>query len=435
MKRVIYLATCIAVTSFVSSCKKDEPKPTTTTTNNGSGPVVTYNPEQNKANLQQTGLDAIKEIDEAKNMKVIHNIINFSELVDLNDPMKSNGSNAFMPYTVLNSLVNFKETGNVEVVYSALKQSKSLKNDENLESVYNDAKGTYSWNANSKKWDFTKANNIVFKFPATKNSNVNNATYTISYVPYTGKVATADLTGNMPANLTAKLDIDNVNYLAFDLKAVYDAEGIPTSIGSNLKVENFNFGLEMSASSTDASSKFSFTHSGKNVVSMGTSVKGNFKKSNLENLENNVEKPEDMNKVLTSMNGYFHVLNVKFETSSNVQAFTDEIRSKGGSDNIKNESDWANLINKHLITSVYYTDRNAKIGKGELYMKPYTNTYTVCENNKPVKKNENGEDINLRILFEDGSKIDVESYFEKGFDQLEKEWENFMNSMDNNYNN
>jgi hypothetical protein len=430
MKKLIYFASFIAVSSFITSCnKKDDPKPNPS--------VVTYTPEQNKANLQQTGLDVMKEIDEAKNMKVIHNVINFAELVDKDDPIENNTSSAFMPYVIVNALSNFHETGNVEVVYSAMKHSKSLKNDENLETVYTEAKGLYTWDGSLNKWVKTASNNIVFKFPALKGSIANNATYTIDYIPYTGKVAHTDLTGNMPSNLIAKLDIDNTNLLTFDMKATYDSEGIPTSIASNLKIENFKFALEMNASSTDINSKFSFTHNGKNIVAMGASSKGNFKKSNLETVEDNIQETEDINKLLTSMNGYFQVFNVKFEASANVQAFADDVRSKGGENNIKNDSEWTNLINKYLTTSVYYTDRNAKIGKGEMYMKPYTNTYTVWDyqTNKNVEKTESGEDMNVRIVFEDGSKIDLESYLDKGFDQLENEFEKFLNSMESNYDN
>lgn len=434
MKKLIYLASCLTVASFMYSCKKDNKTSTTTTTGPGTGPVINYTPEQNKSNLQQTGIDAIKEMDEAKNMKVIDNIIHFSELVDQNDPMEKLNATTFMPTTILNSLTKFQETGDVEVVYSAMKQTKSLKNDETLETLFNDAKGTYTWNISTKKWDFVTGNSLVFKFPSTKQNLSNNASYTIDYTPYTGNVAADELKGNIPYKISAKLDIDKVNYLAFDFKAGYDSEGIPTSLVSTLKVENFNFSLDMNSSSSNASSKFAFTHNGKNVLAMGCSMAGNFKKSNLENLETNVEKPEDMNKVITSVSGYFQVLNVKLETSANVQAFTDEIRSKGGSDNIKNDSDWAILTNKHWTTSVYYTDRNAKIGKGEIYMKPYTNKYTVWENNKYVEKTETGEDPNIRIVFEDGSKIDIETYLESGFDKLENELENFFNSMENNYN-
>ena len=76
MKKLIYLASCLTFMSALSSCKKEAVNPTT---NNGNGAVITYTPEQNKANLQQSGLDAMKEMDDAKNMKVIDNLIYFSE--------------------------------------------------------------------------------------------------------------------------------------------------------------------------------------------------------------------------------------------------------------------------------------------------------------------------------------------------------------------
>jgi hypothetical protein len=243
--------------SALSSCKKEAVNPTT---NNGNGTVITYTPEQNKSNLQQTGLDAMKEMDEAKNMKVIDNLIYFSELVDINDPMESTKASTLMPIIMVNALTKFKETGNHEFIYSAMKQTKSLSSDTSIESLFNNIKGIYSWNASEKKWDKTTNNSLIFKFPATKQNNGNNATYTIDYTPYNGNAAATELKGNMPSSLTAKLDIDNTNYLTFGFNANYDSEGIPTAITSNLKVENFNFGLAMTSSASEVSSKFSFTH-------------------------------------------------------------------------------------------------------------------------------------------------------------------------------
>ena len=430
MKKLIYLASCLTLVSAITSCKKEAVNPTT---NNGNGAAITYTPEQNKSNLQQTGLDAMKEIDEAKNMKVIDNLIYFSELVDINDPMESTKASTLMPIIMVNALTKFKETGNHEFIYSAMKQTKSLSSDTSVESLFNNNKGIYSWNESEKKWDKTTSNSLIFKFPATKQNSGNNATYTIDYTPYTGTAAATELKGNMPSSLTAKLDIDNTNYLTFGFNANYDSEGIPTAITSNLKVENFNFGLAMTSSASEVSSKFSFTHLDKIVVAMGCTFKGDFLKSNLENLENNITKTEDANKLVTSMSAYFQILNVKLESSADVQAFTDAIKAKGGSDNINNDSEWTSLINKYLITSIFYTDKNAKIGSGEMYMKPYTETYTVWENGVAVQKTENKEDTSIRIVFEDGSKIDLETYFSNGFDKLKNEFENFLNSMENNY--
>ena len=440
MKKTIYLASCLTFLSLFTACKKDEvkpnPTPTTGTTTNGgggSGPVINYTPEQNKSNLQQSGLDAMKEMDDAKNMKVIDNLIQFSKLIDQNDPMDNNKTQALMPIIMVNSLIKFKETSNPEVVYSAMRHTKKLSEADNVEALFDEIKGIYTWNASEKKWNKTASNSLIFKFPALKDNIGNNASYTIDYTPYNGKVLDSILEKNMPSKLTAKLDIDNTNYLTFDFNANYDSEGMPTSITSNLKVENFNFNASMNASSSELSSKFSFTHSGKNVVSMACSLKGNFTKANLETLEDNVKNVEDGDKVVTSMSGYLQVYNVKLESSANVQAFTDEIKAKGGSDNIKDDKDWMDLVNKHLIHSIYYTDRNAKIGHGELYMKTYTDTYTEWVNGVAVNKTETHEDAGVRIIFEDGSKIDLETYFESGFDKVQNEFENFLNSMENNY--
>jgi predicted alpha-1,2-mannosidase len=56
-----------------SACKKDTVTPTT--------PIV-YTPEQNKSNLQQNGLDAMKAMDDAKNLESVKNATYFTDLLN-----------------------------------------------------------------------------------------------------------------------------------------------------------------------------------------------------------------------------------------------------------------------------------------------------------------------------------------------------------------
>ena len=46
-----------------------------------------------------------------------------------------------------------------------------------------------------------------------------------------------------------------------------------------------------------------------------------------------------------------------------------------------------------------------------------------CDCGCDEPETETNEDAGVRIVFEDGSKIDLETYFESGFDKLEKEFE------------
>ncbi len=162
MKKTIYLASCLTFLALFTACKKEDvkpnPTPTTGTTTNGgsgSGQVINYTPEQNKANLQQSGLDAMKEMDDAKNMKVLENLIHFSELVDQKDPIEGTNVKALMPIIMVNALTNFKETGNPEVVYAAMRQTKSFSDADNAEALFDEIKGIYIWNSSEKKWDKT----------------------------------------------------------------------------------------------------------------------------------------------------------------------------------------------------------------------------------------------------------------------------------------
>ena len=90
MKKIsLYLLLATGI-SVAPSCKKDAVAPTTPIT-----PTTVYNDEQNKENLQNTGLSMMKEMDDAKNLVGIDYTQHFADLVEKADPFGSNA--AFMP--------------------------------------------------------------------------------------------------------------------------------------------------------------------------------------------------------------------------------------------------------------------------------------------------------------------------------------------------
>ena len=430
--KLSFYALLAASSVFVTSCKKKE--------TNTNTPIV-YSAEQNKANLQQSGLDMIKEMDDAKNMKTIDNVISFTYFMDQANPFENVKPQTIMPIKVMYALKDFRASGDQISVYSALRESKSLEDDTTIEMAFNDIKGTYTWNAIDKKWDKESGNDLVMIFPATKTSTSNNAKYTVQYTPYTGAVLAKELEGNTPQKVVAKLDINGLPITQFNFDAAYNSEGVPSKLEANLRVENYNFNTLLSLSSSSAAYSYAFTHNTKNLFSMGTTLTGNFTKAHLESLnDDSVEKPEDLTKVATSMNAYIQVLNIKLEGNANVQGLSNEFTTAGGSDNIS-ESKGVTILNNNLKLKAFYTDKNSTIGHSEFYLKPYTNTWTdyvynpSTGNYDQVTKTESGESIDIRLVFEDGSKADLETYFGNGFDKLEDEFTKFTKDLESRYGN
>jgi hypothetical protein len=421
-----------AGTLFVTSCKKKE----TTTT---ADPIV-YTAEQNKANLQQTGLDMINQMNDAKDMKSIDNVIYFTDLMNESNPFDNGNAQGIMPLSVLYALKSFRETGDHAEVYAALRSAKNLENDSTIEMAFNDIKGTYTWDAVNKKWNKTEGTDLVLNFPATKNATTNNASYSVQYTPYAGPFLADELAGNTPQKVVAKLAIDNTTLVQFNFDGAYNTDGVPNSLEANLKVENYNFNTKLSLTSAKVAYSYAFTHSGSNILSMGTSLTGNFTKAHLESLnDNSIEKPEDLTKVATSMNAYIQVLNVKLDGNANVQGLSNDLTTAGGSDKLDNKQKWADILNKNLTLKAFYTDRNATIGHSDFYVKPYTNTYTTTEFNpntqqyEQVTKTESGENIDIRLVFEDASKADLETYFSTGFDKVQNDFTKFLEDLESRY--
>jgi hypothetical protein len=426
--KVTSLLSLTAGLVLFSACKKDEVTPAT--------PIV-YTPEQNKTNLQQTGLDAMKAMDDAKNLTSLDNTVYFTDLLNKANPFEETKPSAILPFNVLYALRSFEKTGDQELVYSSLRQAKSLENDTTVEMAFNDLKGTYEWNAVSQKWDKSAGDALVLKFPSNENKTTNNASYEVEYTPYTGTVYNDDLVGNTPKKLVAKLTVDAKTIVQFNFDADYNADGIPSLLLANLKVESYNFNTKLVLTSPLVSYNYAFTHNGNNIISMGTSLTGNFTKAHLESLnENTVSKVEDINKIATGMNAYIQVMDVKLEGNGNVNGMVSDIIAQGGSDKLDgDEKAISDILNKNLVLKAFYVTNGVKIAHSEFYVDKYTNTYTVWENGQEVTKTEEGEDVNIRLVFDDASKADLETYFGTGFEKLSDEFTQFIKDMESRYGN
>jgi len=409
-----------------SACKKDTVTPTT--------PIV-YTPEQNKSNLQQNGLDAMKEMDEAKNLESVKNATYFTDLLNKSNPFENGSPATLMPIKVMYALKNFKETGDQGAVYASLREAKSLDGDSTIDMAFNDVKGTYSWNKELNKWEKTEGNILVFQFPSNETKNTNNASFSIDFKAYTGKVYNEDLAGNTPEKVVAKLTVDNNVLVQFNFDATYNADGIPSYLEANLNIKPYNFNNKLTLSSSLVSHAFAFTHNTANIFAFGTSAKGDFTKAHLESLnDNTVSKVEDLTKIAASLNAYIQLMKVRLEGNADVNGLVNSITAKGGSDKM-NKLDATEVLNKNFTLKAFYTDNLVNIAHTEFYVDKKQHTISVWNQTTQQWEQQvtEDEDVNIRLVFDDASKADLETYFGNGFEKLSDDLTTFLTDMETNY--
>jgi hypothetical protein len=422
MKKIsLYLLLATGI-SVAPSCKKDAVAPTTPIT-----PTTVYNDEQNKENLQNTGLSMMKEMDDAKNLVGIDYTQHFADLVEKADPFGSNA--AFMPLKVLTSLSVFGETGSTKALESSLKRGGS---EENLNDIYSKRVGEYKWNG--KNWIKNTAvkDKIILRFPSSNTKTVNNASYEISFVNYTGSGLPDDLKGNVPSRVDAKFIVDGKTLVQFEFKGVYNTDAIPSLLDAKLSVFPYSFSSTFTNNSSNISKVFAFKRNDKTLLAMGANIKGNLDKATIENMVND-ENAEEINKVVKSISAYTQIFDIIIKGEANVDGIVNDLKGK---DEVS-EDEQAATANKNLKVGVYYVSSGQQIANSEFYLKNHTyQDYQYNNNTKQWELVEiTDKDLDIRMVFKDGTKADLETYFNNGFDKLGDEFEKFAQDLENRYDN
>lgn len=392
-----------------TACKKDETTPNVTT-------PVTYTPEQNKANLQTTGQAAMKAMDEAKTLPSLDNTANFVNILNAKSPFDNKKPQGIMPIKVIFALEEYHKNGDQTKLFNTLRELKTL-DSNSIESKFNEIAGVYDWNGSDSTWKKSVSTDLVFNFPGTKSSTTNDCQYAVTYKGYTG-ASIIPGNGNTPEKVVAKLTVKGDVLIQFNFDGTYDAvTGVPTSLEVNLNFKPYNMNTKLTASSTDVAYSYAFTHNSDNILAVGASLKGEFTKAHLESLQDSsaIKGVEDLKKIATKVNFYFQVMNVKLDANADVATLSDEVKNLGG-ENKMNMTQAAAELNKNITIKIFYTDKNVNIAHAEFYQ--YLNT-----------NNKNQDDLNVRLVFDDASKTDVETYFKTGFEGLKKDFESFQDAM------
>jgi hypothetical protein len=173
--------------------------------------------------------------------------------------------------------------------------------------------------------------------------------------------------------------------------------------------------------------RYHLTNGTKNIIDCFGGIGGNFSKSNIENKDNEIDD------VFYTGNAYFQVFNIKLAGDIDFK------KLYGATDSIKNldlnkfESDTALVkeINKYINLNLIYADSKQEIATVEAYPVKRTESYYDYFSEQYYDKV--SSDIDIKFVFTDGTKADLETYFNTGFGGLINDLNAFIVELNNDY--
>ena len=440
------------ITAMVSSCKKDEP--------DSAEKFSKLSVEENKALVETAGVDFVKVFRRMESIETIDVIAN------LGDIMSSSGE----PVAILakdsklfSTMETFAAAANREKkindVFDAMASSGELAEDpESIQQFWNENVGTYNWDPELNDWIIELGGTtFIFKFPSSDVATTNDATLTV--YNYTGvnisNPVDEEYTGDLPASLNADLKVGTKTLISILFAAEYNADGVPKVIASDLTIENFKFEIDLTNTTKLVSVNYKFLENTNVILDLGASGEGLFTEANFDSnthTENdtysyydyrwnpNTQQYEevlvtytdtweetDFEEIINSAKAHFQLFNIAIRGDINVKGLVDQIRIIDGEEESEEineetaENRRASKINEYLNLRLVNVTNDQILAKAEAYVvketySQYMDTY-----------------IDFRLTFGDESLIDLETYFDSGFNDFITELNGLINDINSDY--
>ncbi len=450
MKRNILVIGLLLMLSFIA-CEKDKKTGGDLTDPAFNAPFSDNTVEENKENLEQTGVDMMGEITQLEDAQGIEIIIQFINLMDSASGEEQEAVKLIGP---LESVASLK-TGDA-TTSDVIREIKSTAEDPvSLSEEWEDIAARYTWNFNKGQFDSSgSAGVLIFEFPGKEGDLTNTAVLTISNVNFYNIPdpvefwPSEDIEPELPSSLNVDLKYNGNTVASFNFTAAYSTSGLPTNVNATLSVDEFSFVVTMTHNPyTNASITSSFKRNNNILVEVHAEAKGDWSNENIEN--NTVTHydtiyiwdwdPElgwyetdeidwidewtevEAEEIINSANAHLIIMNMKIAGKVNIKALADIIKETDEDGEVTEEETQqvVEAINTHAALVVVYKDTNEKIADLEAYK-----VYDVDEDEYYVE---------FRFIFADGSKVDAETYFEEGFDDLIDALNDFITELNEDY--
>ena len=434
---------------LVSSCDKDK---------DSVEKFSTASVEENKTVVEDAGIDFVQVMDRMRPLKTIDAVANLADIMSSSD---SKGIGFFRDSKLFSAFkaATYTAKGDKKIndVFDAMISCKG-DDPESIKQFWDENVGTYTWNPLLGDWDIVLGGNkFIFYFPSSDVASTNDAIFTISN--YTGvNIANPvddDYTGDLPATVNADLKVGSSTLITFVFGAEYNTDGVPNKIAADLDIEGFKFEIDIANTTKFVSASYTFLEGANVIMKLTASGEGLFTEDNYnDNTTTHSEtnyyydyvynpytqmweevlvpytdtwEETDFEEILNSAAADFQLFNIAIRGNIDVKNLVDQIKLI--------DKDWDNeLINENTAKERYVEKINqylnlrlVNVSKNEIIAK--VEAYVVHETNY------NYEDIyiDFRLTFSDGSPIDVETYFDNGFNSFVNELNGLINDLNSEY--
>jgi hypothetical protein len=465
MKKKLWLIIpALMLAALISSCDKDKDDDDDNNTDNEK--FSTLSVEANKATIEESGLELVNTMSDMENIETVGVAINLGDILSSADMKKSFVAKESKVISTLETFVAVsKGEKKVNDLYHAMIVSGELEEDpESIKEVWDENVGTYTWNPSIEDFDIEYGGDkILVLFPSSESSMTNDASLTISN--YKGvnisNPIDEEYTGDLPVSLNAELKSGSKSLVTMVFSASYDEGGVPKAVASDLTIESYKFEVDLSNTSTVASANYKFTENGNVIMEMGASGEGLFTEANIDENTTTTTKSEtygnydwvlneltgnydqvwveytdtweeteiEFEEIINSAEAHFQLFDIAIRGEIDVKGLMDQMRLID--EDMENEEiseDTANArgaakINEYLNLRLVNVKTNEILAKTEAYVVKEVDPEWGYEDNY----------IDFRLTFGDGSHIDMETYFEDGFDDFMDEVNGLIGDINSDY--
>lgn len=369
----------------------------------------TQSVEQQKQTVEQNGIDFVNKMEGMKDTKAMVALNAFSTNL--------NGSPAFVkPMNQLRDNIMKNNVNSLETFNGQMK----------VMAAENDVWGTYTWNPSKEDFDFVASTTkgITALFPATEGSTSNTGELKINYSESNVAAPDTDPVQYMPSSISLVLKVSGTVAMKADFSGSYNLDATPKKVTQTLEIEKYNWKLEFTNDDKDASFKYAFNYNTDVLVKFEAAAGGTLTATAIQNSINSENGgPQD---IFTSGAIYFQVMNIAFLGGfKDFKAFYNEMNSYKNTNDRAYADKQVSSINKYLKLYGYYVDKNQKFADVEFYVVESTSTdidYYVYPYQTITTTS---YDYQPRFVMSDGSKVDIQTYMESGFEDLITKLENF----------
>jgi hypothetical protein len=464
-KSIILIFSGIFLAAIVSSCNKDDKN------KNGGEKFSKLTVEQNKAVVEDAGIALVGTMDNMKALQTTDVLFNLTDMMSGSSGAKK--AVFSKESKILSTLETFvaaaKGEKKLNDVFKAMVASKELSEDpQSIQEFWDANVGTYTWNPGLSDWDIVLGGTtFLFLFPSSDVATTNDATFTIS--DYTGVTISPPVdtsyTGDFPVAVNAELKVGTMSLITYVFAAEYNTDGIPKKVASDLTIENYKFEIDLTNDTKVVAANYKFLENTTVIMEMGATGEGLFTEANYDantktttetytntyGYWNYVLNPStglydqvwveetysweetntntDFEEILNSAAAHFQLFELAIRGDVNVKGLVDQINiiDKNREDNIINDATADSLtainINKFMNLRLVNVTTNEIMAKAQAYVLKdldyFGNEYTS---------------VDLRLTFNDGSPIDVETYFDSGFNGFVDEMNNFITGVNSDFN-